>query len=554
MRLSLHLALAVVVLALASPAFAAGPRVAEFGMKVPPAATAHTASGRVVTRALRAPHRYDMVGAEWKRGSADVWLRGRRSGGRWSRWARLDPSEQPMAHGAGTEPIWAGGYDYVQLRTSRPLAGLRLSFVRIREGASAARAPRTVSLPMPTAQGGTLNVIPRAAWGASRCKPRATAGYGRVDFALVHHTTTINSYRASQSAAVVLGICLFHRDVNGWNDIGYNMLVDKYGQVFEGRQGGIDEPVIGAQAGGFNTESTGVATIGNFSSTHLSDAGVNALAHVLAWKLSLHGVPALGQTTVTSNGGPDTPFRLGAQVTVNRISGHRDVDSTACPGSALYGQLPGLRQLVAGLEGPVAHLNLTTPNGTLLFPQQVTLSGRLALPAGLGVPPGASVQIQDRLAAGGRTLTNLPLAPDGAFSGSLLIAHNDVLRAQFAGGGGAPRVVSTPIGVTIVPVLTLQASAPSVVAGSAVTLAGTVKPAKRRLVIEEQQSKHGVFKRVRLIRIATANGAFNTSVTLARAGTYRFIAHSPADRLTAAAASAPVVVGVQPPSSPASSS
>ena len=129
-----------------------------------------------------------------------------------------------------------------------------------------------------------------------------------------------------------------------------------------------------------------------------------------------------------------------------------------------------------------------------------------------------------------------------------------MVRAQFVGGDGLPRVVSTPMGVTIVPTLTLQASAPSVGAGSAVTLAGTVGPAKRRLLIEEQQSKHGVFKRVRLIRIATANGAFSAPVTLARAGTYRFIAESPLDRLTAAAASAPVVVGVQPPSSPASSS
>ena len=141
MRLSLHLAIAAAVLALASPAFAAGPRVAEFGMTVPPAAGARTASGSVLTRALRAPQRYDMVGAEWRSGSASVWLRGRRSGGRWSRWARLDPSEQPMAHGAGTEPIWAGGYDYVQLRTSRPLAGLRLSFVRIRDEARAAARP-----------------------------------------------------------------------------------------------------------------------------------------------------------------------------------------------------------------------------------------------------------------------------------------------------------------------------------------------------------------------------------------------------------------------------
>jgi hypothetical protein len=523
-------------------------------MKVPRAATARSASGALVTRPIRAPRRFDMVGAEWRSGSARVWLRGRRVDGRWSRWARLDPSEQPLAHGAGTEPIWTGGYDSLQLRASRPLAGLRLSFVTIREGSHASRALRTVPVPMPTPAGGTINVIPRAAWGASRCRPRVTAGYGQVDFALVHHTTTINSYRASQSAAIVLGVCLFHRDVNGWNDIGYNMLVDRYGQVFEGRAGGLDAQVIGAHAGGFNTESTGVATLGNFSSTRLSDAGVNALAHVLAWKLSLNGIPAEGNVTVTSHGGPDTPFRAGTPVTVNRISGHRDVDSTACPGAALYAQLPGLRRLVSGLEGPVSQLTLAAPATTLIYPQPLAFSGKLTLPAGLALPAGATVQIQDRLASGGRTLATLPIAPDGSFAGSLPIAHNDVVRALFPATAGLPKVVSTPVGVGIVPTLTLTASAPSVAAGSPVTLAGTVAPAKRRVVIEEQQSKHGVFRKVRLLKVTAVAGAFNTPVTLARAGTYRFIARSPADRLTAPAASAPVVVGVQPPSSPASSS
>jgi hypothetical protein len=324
--------------------------------------------------------------------------------------------------------------------------------------------------------------------------------------------------------------------------------------VFEGRAGGLDAQVIGAHAGGFNTESTGVATLGNFSSTRLSDAGVNALAHVLAWKLSLNGIPAEGNVTVTSHGGPDTPFRAGTPVTVNRISGHRDVDSTACPGAALYAQLPGLRRLVSGLEGPVSQLTLAAPATTLIYPQPLAFSGKLTLPAGLALPAGATVQIQDRLASGGRTLATLTIAPDGSFAGSLPIAHNDVVRALFPATAGLPKVVSTPVGVGIVPTLTLTASAPSVAAGSPVTLAGTVAPAKRRVVIEEQQSKHGVFRKVRLLKVTAVAGAFNTPVTLARAGTYRFIARSPADRLTAPAASAPVVVGVQPPSSPASSS
>ena len=85
-----------------------------------------------------------------------------------------------------------------------------------------------------------MRVITRTEWGGDSVPPRADPEYGAVQLAFVHHTVTANDYAPEDSAAIVLGIARYHRNSNGWNDIGYNFLVDKYGQVFEGRAGGID--------------------------------------------------------------------------------------------------------------------------------------------------------------------------------------------------------------------------------------------------------------------------------------------------------------------------
>jgi uncharacterized protein with LGFP repeats len=83
-----------------------------------------------------------------------------------------------------------------------------------------------------------------------------------VKAAVIHHTGQTNRYAPSESAALIRADYLYHVRTRGWNDIGYNFLVDRYGRVFEGRYGGVTRAVLGAHAGGFNTYTTGVPCSG----------------------------------------------------------------------------------------------------------------------------------------------------------------------------------------------------------------------------------------------------------------------------------------------------
>ena len=149
-----------------------------------------------------------------------------------------------------------------------------------------------------------------------RFAARAPKYAASVQFAVVHHTAGNNSYTASQSAAIVRGIEVYHVKGNGWNDIGYNFLVDKYGQVFEGRYGGVDKNVIGAHAEGFNTGSTGVALLGTYGSAGPSAAARTALANLLAWRLDLAHIDPLSKLNWISGG--NARFASGVPVLVAR--------------------------------------------------------------------------------------------------------------------------------------------------------------------------------------------------------------------------------------------
>jgi hypothetical protein len=124
----------------------------------------------------------------------------------------------------------------------------------------------------------------------------------------------------------------------GWNDIGYNFLIDRFGRTWEGRFGGMDKAVVGAQTLNYNGWSTGVAAIGNFDVAGVPQAVTDAYKRLFAWKLNLSGIPATG--TVFAN---DKYFQ--------RISGHRDGFQTACPGRYLYAKLAEIRAGAAALIG-----------------------------------------------------------------------------------------------------------------------------------------------------------------------------------------------------------
>src|SRR5690606_27294755 len=144
-------------------------------------------------------------------------------------------------------------------------------------------------------------------------------------------------------------IWAFHTKGRGWPDIGYQFLVDRFGTVYEGRRGAIDGLPVGAQAGGFNADTIGVAVMGDFTRTTPSKRVVAAVVDVLAWQAHRWGVDPRGKVrlrTATSTGSEPRwkEGRLTPALPV--IRGHRDTNHTSCPGARLYARLPAIRRAV----------------------------------------------------------------------------------------------------------------------------------------------------------------------------------------------------------------
>ena len=295
---------------------------------------------------------FDLVGLHWQ-GPGDVLFRTRSKLGPWSTWRAAQPEPLDVPDAGTTEgrsalrwklgnPYWVGGANAIQYRLRGRVTRLRAHFVT---SSPSAAPPRTLSI----ASSPPLTLRP--AWRANEAIKRAGPTYAQaVRFAVVHHTAGSNSYTAAESAAIVRAIQTYHVKGNGWNDIGYNFLVDKYGRVFEGRYGGIEQNVVGAHAEGFNTGSVGIALLGTYGSAKPSAKAFDAIAALVAWRLDVAHVDPLARLSWVSGG--NARFPSGTAVPLAAVSGHRDTGPTTCPGNALYAQLPTIARKAAELGLP----------------------------------------------------------------------------------------------------------------------------------------------------------------------------------------------------------
>jgi uncharacterized protein with LGFP repeats len=241
---------------------------------------------------------------------------------------------------ADGDPAWFGGADELQLRTRGWRPEGTLHYVKVSRGATDGAPPKP-------------GIVSRKEWGADArkggCRPREPASYGLVKATVVHHTVNSNKYTEAEAPGVVLAICRYHRNALGWNDVGYNALVDRFGNIYAGRAGGLNHAVIGAHAQGVNAQTSGVAAIGTHTTTRAGRPAMRALTRWLAWKLVIHGHTTKGSARMVSAGGETSRYAEGTVFHTKRIIGHRRTNLTECPGNALARQLSTLRERVQNL-------------------------------------------------------------------------------------------------------------------------------------------------------------------------------------------------------------
>jgi N-acetylmuramoyl-L-alanine amidase len=520
----------VCVLMLVPVSASAAPRAVDFEFAPGDGALASASSTGVRSRPLRTPQRFNLVGMRWRgRAEPEIELRVRRAG-RWSRWEHLE------AHGdhnpdagrgervvAASDPLWVGTANAVQYRMNGPVPRLRLHFVRVARRPVAARA----------AQAQPPAVVTRAQWGAGACTPRRAPQYGEVRAVHVHHTVSLNDYSPAEAPAMVLAICRYHRNSNGWDDIGYNVLVDKYGVLYEGRAGGLDQAVIGAQAQGFNAMTAGIASVGDNSVVGASPQQLDAIAGYIRWKLPVHGQPVSGPVAVTSSGGSLTRYPAGARVTLQRVIGHRDTGRTACPGNALYAQLPELRSKVeTGALQPVSafstRLSALLGDSAVDYGEAVGVSGSLL--GGDGTPvAGEAVDLQVSPDGRWRTARRLTTAPDGSFTTDLRPRLRMFVRLRFRGHGGFRGSGSTRLLLRLRPLITIDRPPSRARAGRRVMISGRVAPRKRVLRLLVQQRVGDRWRKVGARTVLARRGRFSTSFVPTSTGRFRFYVAAKSD-------------------------
>lgn len=309
----------------------------------PSVPTTGTSGDRVVGMTAPTDTRdFRVAGVTWSGDRTDVeaFVRTRdATTGRWTGWSLLEAEGGPDAGSAeaaaargGTQPLVTADSDGIQVRVeSTGAKPTDLEVGLVDPGTSDADGDLG-STPPATAQGvqAKPTVHNRADWGADESMRKGDPSYGEVRGAVVHHTAGTNAYAQGEVPQILRGIYDFHVNGRGWDDIGYNVLVDRWGRLWEGRAGGLDKAVIGAHAKGVNAQTFGLSAMGDYDTAATPTAMVTSIERFVAWKLGRHHVDPMANATIGGS------WR-------STVVGHRSVGQTTCPGQHLNSRLRDIR-------------------------------------------------------------------------------------------------------------------------------------------------------------------------------------------------------------------
>lgn len=198
-----------------------------------------------------------------------------------------------------------------------------------------------------------LPIIPRAAWGAGDVAGmRWAPQFHPAQSITIHHTV---SALFPDHSASVRAVYNYHANSMGWGDVGYHLLIDPNGRIYQGRGGtplgtpvfqappvaGIAPPVVTAgHVGNYNNGNIGIGLLGNFTSAPPSAAAVGATIDCVRALCNATGIDPRGGITYRNPQG-------GATRRMPAVSGHRDWGGTVCPGNAFYPQMQFIRDHAA---------------------------------------------------------------------------------------------------------------------------------------------------------------------------------------------------------------
>ncbi len=225
-------------------------------------------------------------------------------------------------------------------------------------------------------------IAPRSAWAADRPVTGPIEAEEDVRFLLVHHTASTNDYGEDEVVEQIRGFHQFHTGPEkGWPDVAYNFFVDRFGGIWEARQGSIDGPVRGDATGGSQGHALLCSLIGDHSQAPVSAEARTSMIALLAWLAERHGIDTEPGAMVEFVSRGSNRWPEGAQVRAATISGHRDMSETSCPGDFGYDlvtmDLPGA---VSDRRRQIATALTTTsaPAPTLVAPEASTSSSEPA--------------------------------------------------------------------------------------------------------------------------------------------------------------------------------